>query len=505
MNEQYSAIAKRPFFLLPYDCWADVIKYLAFPDILSICTTCKSLNATAELFLYQKLDVGWNTDKLPLQQVLQLLRTIFAKPELASSVHHVSLLSSSAVLPWANLTSNVNWDKQASCFEDVMGQAVGVAQDAQFHNAEDWVQALREGNFFAFTAIFISQLSGLRSLHLDYSFVWMGGYPGQMMKHALLSPNGVLSTFDCLCLVDYGGNVPLPMEFAFDSGELWPDSFPSSYNSNQFHGWFYLASLQHLEIWLRDTTKLKESKLKLNLDCLQTLILARSTISEEDVFSLLTQTQSLKDLHLGLAYHWKKPHIFQNSELFIQALESVRNTVTNLSIGTEYYPHCMGECHFEEGREHSLESFKGVLKKFTNLQTAELPITLLVGLDPSEAIDLGKVLPDTLRNLVLRNDLGNVYEYQWETCDFLDCVHDFLTKSDWRSITPQLQHIYLRLLPLSYDPSYWPEEERNVWSACKKDGIHFKIILDSLSSGFYTSSTSRFVGSTSASSYGKCS
>lgn len=232
MIEQYSAIVKRPFFLLPYDCWVDVIEYLTFPDILSICTTCKSLYVTAEPFLYREVNLNWNTEKLPLRQVLQLLRTIFARPELVSSVHHVSLLSSSAILPWADLTSNVNWDKQSSYFKDVMGQTVGVIQGAQFHNAENWARALQGGNFFAFAAVFVSQLLGLGSLRLDYSFVWMGGYPGQMVKHALLLPNGVLSTFDSLHLIDYGGNVPLPIEFAFDSGLQWPDSFPASYNND---------------------------------------------------------------------------------------------------------------------------------------------------------------------------------------------------------------------------------------------------------------------------------
>ena len=130
----------------------------------------------------------------------------------------------------------------------------------------------------------------------------MGGYPGQMIKHALRSPNGVLSTFDCLYLADYGGNMPLPVDHTFDSGELWPDNFPSSYNNDQFDGWFYLASLQHLEIWLRDTTEIKKSSLKLNLDRLKTPIFSRSTIYEDDVFSFLTQTQSLKNLHIGLAY-----------------------------------------------------------------------------------------------------------------------------------------------------------------------------------------------------------
>ena len=298
-----------------------------------------------------------------------------------------------------------------------------------------------------------------------------------MIKHALRSPNGVLSTFDCLYLADYGGNMPLPVDHTFDSGELWPDNFPSSYNNDQFDGWFYLASLQHLEIWLRDTTEIKKSSLKLNLDRLKTLIFSRSTIYEDDVFSFLTQTQSLKNLHIGLAYPWRKPCMFENSEIFVQALESVKNTVTNLSIGFEYYPHCLGECHEGDEQPHLLDPFKGVFKKFANLQTAELPIQLLVGFDPyEEEIDLGEMLPDTLWKLVLRNDLGNIMEYEWGTPEFFSRVNRFVTKS-LRSVTPHLQHICLRFTPLSYNPFYYPDKKKVVTSVAKETGLTLRLLL----------------------------
>lgn len=166
-------------FSFPYDCWADVIKYLAFPDILSICTTRRSLYATAEPFLYHKVDLSWNTDKLPATSAAATSNYLYkAKFGIFSAPCQPAFAISSTTMGY--LISNVDWDKQSSCFKGVVGQTVGVVQDVQFYNAEDWAQAL-QGNFFAFAAIFISQLSGLRSLHLDYSFVWMGGYPGQMM------------------------------------------------------------------------------------------------------------------------------------------------------------------------------------------------------------------------------------------------------------------------------------------------------------------------------------
>lgn len=147
----------------------------------------------------------------------------------------------------------------------------------------------------------------------------------------------------------------------------------------------------------------------------------------------------------------------------------------------------MGEYHGEKEQGNLLGPFKAFLKKFTNIQTAELPITILLHFEPSEVVGLKEVLPDTLCKLVLRNDSGNVYEYERETLEFLVCVHNFVAKSDWRSIAPRLPHIYLQSLPLSHDASYWSEDEQNMRSACKTKGIDFGIIFDSLSPGFFIS------------------
>ena len=57
---------------------------------------------------------------------------------------------------------------------------------------------------------FSSQLLKLKAPRLDYSFVWMGGYSGRMVKHSFLTKTGMPNTFDCLQFVDYGGNAPLP-------------------------------------------------------------------------------------------------------------------------------------------------------------------------------------------------------------------------------------------------------------------------------------------------------
>lgn len=151
-----------------------------------------------------------------------------------------------------------------------------------------------------------------------------------MMEHTILSPNRVvreLPTFDQLEKVDYGGNVPSYEEHVPEWNDPILDSPPASFNHDQFIGWLHLPALRHLEIWLRDTARLKERLSDLN--SLQTLILTRSTIPE-DVPYILNRTTSLQKLHLVLAYLYYYGYIFEKSDCIFHALESVSNTVERL-------------------------------------------------------------------------------------------------------------------------------------------------------------------------------
>lgn len=153
---------------------------------------------------------------LPLRRLLRLLRTILERPDLASLVEHVSLLSDvPPSTPWTRVEeSDMDWDQESesSCYASVMEMSVGIVQRAQVPEQEEWIAALRGENVYAFVAIFISQVSNIKSLRLDYAFVWLQGYSRRMMEHAVLSPNnnGSLPAFNLLELVDYGGNAPIP-------------------------------------------------------------------------------------------------------------------------------------------------------------------------------------------------------------------------------------------------------------------------------------------------------
>lgn len=487
---------------LPQDCWMTVLQYVSFEDRLSMSKTCKDLYVSAIPFLYRKISWDWVIP--PLRRVLRLLRTIVSRPDLAALVREVRIQSS--VCPWSKHRSpvgnvdwgsnwagpwevprhNVDWAQEQPLFEDVVQKGTDIIHQAQFPEADEWSQALYNGNAYAYVAVLIFQLPDIRTLKLDYSFVWMGGYPGRMVKHCLLARNNgaVSNTFDALQSVDYGGNVPPPEHF--ELVDPTPDGFPLSYNQDQFIGWFHLPSIQHLSIWLRDTIDLRTNP-NLHLDArtmhLDSLVLARSTISEEDVLFLLRCIPKLRKLHLGLAYPWFGGLIFKRGELLIQALELFHDSMEVLSLGLDYYPCGFGELHGDRRHEELWDPFYRILKMFTNLQKAEVPAEVLLGFDPWESVEktnLSDVLPSTLHELVIRDDMVAVGD--WEEPFIYDHVLAFLPR--WRTSTPLLQQITLRLWDGHYEQMF-ADDEKEVYLACDQAGIPFKVITDSHSSALW--------------------
>ncbi|ODM18875.1 hypothetical protein SI65_05492 [Aspergillus cristatus] len=445
----------------------------------------------------------------------------------------------------------MDWNREAHLFADVVSAARRIIYLARFPPEEEseWVEFLEKGTFCVFIAVLVSQLHNVKTLRLDYSFIWFGGYPGRMVMHSLFSgrpdPASTLSRFESLWLVDYGGNMPptegdtlpihepgeitdesggrtdeaegptdeqegeLPADRAEggnmptdEQGEDWPidealvldepavNGFPISYNLDQFVGWFCLSSVRHFSIWLPGNANLESLKdKKLNLPQLQTLILARSTASAQAIASLLIQTQSLKSLHLGLAYDWYTQTVLEGGGFITRALQSISETIEDFSMGLEYYPRFNGSPHEDESKEHLLVPFHGILRKFPRLQTAEIPMLVLLGLNsdfngPGEMRDL---LPRTLRRLVLRGDLASVQEHEHWGERISNAVRIHL-EGDWRASTPLLQHVCGRIWFW-----YWYHEPDDWWlvgellkDVCGKAGIRQEFIPDNLGSGLWS-------------------
>ncbi|BCR87944.1 uncharacterized protein ACHE_40508S [Aspergillus chevalieri] len=272
-------------------------------------------------------------------------------------------------------------------------------------------------------------------------------------------------------------------EFVPEWNDPIPDSPPASFNHDQFAGWFHLPALKHLEIWLWDTARLKERPQDLNN--LQTLVLARSTIPEEDVPFILNRTTSLQNLHLGLAYSYYCGYVFEKSDCIVRALDSVSNTVERLSVGLDHYPVVFNERDFNGTEVTRYEHVQEALKKFTCLKTVELPICLSVSYDvyPDNDVDLSTIWPDTLCEVGLRIDMKAGHENEWDELRMVDWVYDVLLKQ--RDAVPHLQWIIIRFWEPFYD-DLWQEDEKRLQAKCEEIGIPLEFVNDDLSWGLWT-------------------
>ncbi|KXG51548.1 uncharacterized protein PGRI_089410 [Penicillium griseofulvum] len=497
--------------ILPQDCWVQILDEISSSDTASVVATSRGLQVSSETSLYRRVDIDWT--RPPLKRVLSLFRVIQKRPDLAALIHHVSIVSSKLVYPaddqedeWELPQIDGDWSQLSSLFQDEVNAAKDIITKAQFPSSEKWIPALENGDPYAFVAILLSQLHNLRSLQLDYTFVWQTGFPGLMMRHALLTaPGNTLSRFSDLSVVEYGLNVPGPRLF---NETMWDfiDAFPIC-NPEQFAGWFYLPSLRSLEIWIQsfegvsdELSKPVVSSKLAHLAQLERLVLTESSVEEDEVRNLLLHLSSLKSLHLGLVYLSQDRELGYNCcspqpplkkrGVLHEGLMSVKDTVEHLSIGMElcplYWPSVWGALERNNGTpRESFEPFKGILKQFPRLRTAELPAVMLFGWDHENSPALSELLPPTLQKLAIRDNLSLEQDFEWKTDKVAEAIQQFLEFA--QSATPSLNTITIRTFDIETE-SMDTDDSTGPRIVCESLGLDIDIgmFTDTLSPGLWT-------------------
>ncbi|KGO77731.1 hypothetical protein PITC_010010 [Penicillium italicum] len=405
-------------------CAAGVHECLPQRDLNSLLQVSRDTRVSAEPLLYRS--IHWDWKEPPIYKILLLLRTISERPKLAHYIWHVSFV-------WWDVESqgtevsipkgDLDWSKLMLQLRPTLRWARKVVRDAKFPTKFDtkWITRLFDGDAYAYATLLVSQLHNLRSLRLDFSFVLEGGFPGEMLHHALFgnAPPGTLSRFSKLEMADYGSNFPLTQ---FTEGI----SLGRSY---QFSPWFHLPSLKTLEIWLYRIEGIsifpeEMPKTSLNLPNLRSLVIAKTRVLPGDINRLLSQLPSLKSLHVGMAYKCRATAEFlKEPECLLSSFKSFGRAIEHLSISMELLPCCAENFHTHE-IEGGSQPFHGILKKFPKLKTASLPLNFLIGWDTTP-FKLRDVLPSTLEALHIRADLwhtSNFVEFEMEVLEALESL-----------------------------------------------------------------------------------
>ncbi|KAJ5716031.1 uncharacterized protein N7483_013212 [Penicillium malachiteum] len=469
---------------LPSDCWLIILKHLEREDYRSLLLASKSTHPFVESFLFR--EIAWEWRPIPFRKILLLFRAILQKPERASHIQHLSLLSHQSVSTmdeWELPICEVDPNEELLGFQDVLRQAQTIVKTAHFPDAETWIGTLESGNPYSFVFILLSQLLNLQSLRLDYSFVWQSGLPGLMLQHALSSSSSpLLSKFRLLRDVDYGGNIR--RDKLSDGPDVIDDEpgYPQC-NPQQFPAWFYLLSLRSLTIWLRTKQGVELPDGPPNLSRLQSLILARATIQETKIPEILSLAPHLETLHLGMAYRWGEERALSNGPFIVQGLDSIRESVTNLSIGIEWFPPTTCDVLLHEGEEELTRPFDGLITRFPKVRSVEITANLLVVCSTDPSTDLTSVLSDQVEQLCLRMDYETVYWDDWGK-RILDLVTNNAPKL--RSHMPGLRRVCVRGWSRVWSNPRTSQRIDLTRAACAQEGIHFEVISDQLSNGIWT-------------------
>ncbi|CAI7596003.1 unnamed protein product [Penicillium pancosmium] len=506
---------------VPQECLMQILDHLVPSDAASAGSASRTLNISSEESLYRQIDIDWTQP--PLKRVLSLFRVVHQRPDLAARIRHVRMISSRLEYPakdqlsqWYPPKVDGNWEELSASFKSEVDTAKEIVSRAQFPSPQRWMQALDQGDPYAFVAIILSQLHNLRSLRLDYTFVWQSGFPGLMIRHALLSaPPNTLSNFSELSIVEYGLNVPCSrVSQGNPSSCIFPEAFPTC-DPNQFAGWFYLPSLQSLEIWLQNFSGVDLSNVN-HLAKLKRLVIMESYIDENEVRDLLSLLSSIETIHLGLVYPSqdeaagsdiespRPPFRKQTKGALLEGLLSIGGTVKNLSISIELCPINLGSQWDENdfgNIEEGLLPFRGFLKRLPHLETAELPAAMLFGWVHDDAPGLSKLLPSTLQKLAIRENLhcvardSQVVEdfspgetYEWGLDAVARAIQKFLPSA--QTSAPLLKTIIIRDFAMDSRGHIAQEETTVARSLCQDLGLDMHIALspDALPAGFWTAS-----------------
>ncbi|PYH89551.1 hypothetical protein BO71DRAFT_413264 [Aspergillus ellipticus CBS 707.79] len=450
---------------LPPELWLNVFDLLAPQDLSTVSRLSNKFHILSRCHLHRRIyiDGGKATTMRVLRCMVLLLRT----REMLHYVQELHIVGHGRISNWDpfglrdQIESLPYWGQSLETVN-------GILTELQIPDLKDWKSAIRIGSPFAWVAALLPLLPNLKLLRLDYMSVHHGGWPGLMLTH-LTSGNVASRTFetkfDRLRLIDYGSNVPSGLALSSWGMDHVRDSI-----KRQFAGLFRPPRVEHLGLWLRYTDGIfdrPKDGCELNFRSLKSMVLA-ATDAEELIYDILKQTTGLQTLHLGLAYRDPAKPPFQEQD----GIEWIRNGLLmhqkgleNLSLVLELDDVIIESSTWRKELDTSLQPFThGFFRSFRSLKTLEVPIQVLVGRRNINSPDMNRLLPKSLRKLLLRYDVvedrslqvadgGDEEEEEeedeerndkpWNDDSIFHCTRRFLDSRRWQ--TPHLEIIAFRV------------------------------------------------------------
>lgn len=152
-----------------------MFQFVSSAELHALCLVNKTCGTIAEKFLYSKIQMTWlKADRPP--PIIQLLRTLFSRPQLAAYITTVHL-DSNFYDYWNFQFKIPNLPVSGAELDQPIAFIRGTG--APYSNL--WIQELRQGSLDAFVALLLAQLSNVRYLYLANDFTRQSALVGMVL------------------------------------------------------------------------------------------------------------------------------------------------------------------------------------------------------------------------------------------------------------------------------------------------------------------------------------
>lgn len=417
-------------------------------DLAQLSRVNRRFQILAEPYLYKHIE--WLSTDTADPPIYLFLRSILARPALATHVKHAILQGDSFRVPRLNAAHAERVSPTLAILptdEDVR-RLVSIVQgsDLPLVDRDSWASDVERGTMDAVLSVLLSQLPNTQVLRLDRNFTKDATIMSKVLTYAFCNPScNSPEKLQSLRRVD--------LNFHFWT-ETWRTRLvPRLASDLAFIGPFLHApSIEHLSAVIEEPYTSDWIKKLPEASSLRSLQL--SVLREKSLGEILRCCPRLDSLEY-LWYADKKcelPPSFLHCVDLAQSLDHISLTLRYLKLSVEFQPSDSAD----EGWQapFGIDGTVTTLPKFALLEDLEIPFILLLGLHPSST-KLSCVLPPNLRRLILSDELAQLEEGTWDNTEsLLKVVEDWL--ESWKNTTP-----YLVILDMSLQQAhhYMREED----------------------------------------------
>lgn len=421
------------------DCPAEIIDQilgeLPPSDLAALSRVHSALHEAAQPLLFNSVNLTWSENKAP--RIIQLLRAILFRPELAHRIQHLKLLGDT-FKPAPHGMEGPRWipTPKIPVVATELNPLIAAIEGLRLPCGPSWVEQMETGTMDAFAALLLACLPRLKSLRMEHNFTRQAHLVGNVFRSALCGGTaGALPKYEHLQVVDFFDNYSVYRRCHHPQGRA---------NTDDVLPLFYLPALQRLDVFI-DTPIPGIFDWPTGQPPLSNITsLALYHLREPALEKLLSATPALKSLrwswYCGPPYRWQPQGRDWcqtiDLQLLATALSHVRDTLENLHITTY------------EDLDHNFEYQPIVMKgnfrpmASLSLKKLHLPWSFLAGFYPDRAIPLEEVVPATVENLAISDDLFDTRMCEWEEIEIAGMFPAFFESR--RTTKNQLHHLYIR-------------------------------------------------------------